>query len=115
MVWSVLWIFPEVGIPKAQGSPCAEALMTTARGWGDINGTLFFGVGLILFMASKNDGNPDATNVMRTVLFANAVLAVVLLGMATFHTFVLHHGPPPPVFIVCFASLVVSILGRKTV
>ena len=67
-----------------------------------------------LFMAGKNDGNPGAAGVMHAVLLANATLAAVLLGMATFHTVVLHHGPPPPIFIVCFASLVISILGRKT-
>ena len=113
MVWSVLWLFPEVGIPGAQGNPNPETLILTARAWGDINGTMFFGVGLILFMASKNDGNPGAKGVMRTVLLANAALAAVLLGMATFHTVVLQHGPPPPVFIVCLISLVISIQGRK--
>lgn len=114
MVWSVLWLFPEVGIPEAQDSPSADALMTTARAWGDINGTLFFGVGLILFLAGKNDGNIGATGVMRTILLANAVLAAILIGMGIFHTVVLNHGPPPPVFIVCTASLAVSIMGRQT-
>ena len=113
MVYSVLWLAPEVGIPLSKINPSPQDLITTARGWGDINGTLFCGLGLILILCSQNTGSEGAREVMQRILLGNLILAIVLLCMATFHTVILHHGPPPPVFIACLGSLSVSILGRK--
>ena len=113
MVYSVLWLVPELGVPLSKSNPSPQDVITTARGWGDINGTLFCGVGLLLIFCSQNEGLKEAREVMNHVLLGNVILATVLLCMATFHTVVLHHGPPPPVFIACLGSLIVSILGRK--
>ena len=113
MVYSVLWLAPEVGVPLSKMNSTPQDVITTARGWGDINGTLFFGLGLILFLCSQSEGGRGAREVINLILLGNMVLAIVLIGMATFHTVVLHHGPPPPVFIVCFVSATVSVLGRR--
>ena len=115
MVWSVLWLAPEVGVPLAKESSHPQNMITTARGWGDINGTLFCGLGLILLLCSRSDHTQGSQEVIARILLGNSILATVLLCMATFHTVILHHGPPPPVFLVCFISVLVSLLGRKSI
>ena len=115
MVWSVIWLTPEMGAPLSQTNPIPSDVITTARGWGDINGTLFTGVGLMLFLCGQNNGKEGAREVMNKILLANIILSTVLIAMALFHTFVLNHGPPPPVFIATGVSIVVSFLGRKSI
>ena len=113
MVYSVLWFAPEIGVPLSKTNSTPQDVIITARGWGDINGTLFCGLGLILFLCGQSEGQGGAREVLNLVLLGNMILAIILIGMATFHTVVLHHGPPPPVFIACAVSATVSILGRR--
>ena len=116
MVFSVLWIAPDVGIPEAKANPTAsDAIMTTARGWGDINGCLFVGVGCSLLLVSNAASAKGAgsAGVLNAVLTGNFLLACALMGFAIFHTVVLNHGPPPPVFIAVGTSLVASYFSDR--
>jgi len=127
VVFCVLWVQLEIGIPEAYaGNPHPEAVKTTARGWGDINGTLFVGLNIMLLLVSgaiadvvdKDSESPasspsSAVLVLRAALAGNTLLSLMLLGFAIFHTVVLHHGPPPPVFVACGVSLIVSYKTRS--
>ena len=129
MVLCVLWIFPQVGVPEAAINSKSKTMMQTAvcesgpdviktaRGWGDINAFLFIGLGGILITcASAVDQESYAASLPLQVmvdrlLMANEALAFALLFAATFHTVVLKHGPPPPVFLACALSAIVSHVG----
>ncbi|CAD7947660.1 unnamed protein product [Amoebophrya sp. A25] len=113
MVWSVLWLAPEIGVPLSIGNSTPNDVITTARGWGDINGAMFCGLGMILFLCGGTITEPEEheTEVMKRVLLANAVLSLALLCFAVFHTVVLQHGPPPPLFLGVGGSLLVSTSG----
>ena len=118
MVWSVLWFAPDVGVPLAAGNDKPYDVITTARGWGDINGMMFAGLGSIQIIVSTGVGSAGKEDtgeqrVARLLLLGNFGLTVALLCFATFHHLVLNHGPPPPVFIAVGTSAVVSHFGRQ--
>ena len=110
MVWSVLWLAPQLGVPLSNTNPKPTDVITSARAWGDINGALFISFGTILILVGA--GGSEESAVMKRVLQGNLLVACVLLCFGIFHHVVLHHGPPPPVFLVTISNITVSYLGR---
>lgn len=105
LVWSVLWVTPEM-LPYAE---IPEAL-NAARGWGDINCLLFFCVGIIWFLSSQLGDFQEK----RKVSAMNFLMALLFIGAGTFHhTSPGLEGPPPPVFILMSISGLAALYGWR--
>ena len=98
-----LWLTPEF-LPYSQNQEAIEA----ARGWGDVNGFLFFSLALIWFLSS----NLEDLKPMKVIGMSNFIIAIILLSLAIFHHLVLT-GPPPPVFILLSLSGLMGFYAWK--